>query len=35
MPELGSRYGYASFWVVCGVVVAALLVFFRRRGWLG
>jgi len=35
LPELGWRYGYAGFWVVCALVVAGLLVFFRRRGWLG
>jgi magnesium transporter len=33
-PELAWRYGYAAFWAVSIVVVALLLAFLRRRGWL-
>ncbi len=35
IPELSMRYGYAGFWVACLVVLTALVVWFRRRGWLG
>lgn len=35
MPELGMPYAYVAFWVVCIVVGIALLVLFRRLGWLG
>lgn len=35
LPELGFRYGYIVFWAVSLVVGAALLVLFRRLGWLG
>lgn len=36
MPELGWGWAYPlGFWVICGVVVVALLVFFWYRGWLG
>ena len=33
MPELGLRFGYPLLWLVMLGVVAAMLVFFRRRGW--
>lgn len=33
-PELAWKYGYAGFWVVSLIVVAGLLAFLRRRGWL-
>jgi magnesium transporter len=35
IPELGWRYSYAIFWIVCGTVVLGLLFFFWRRGWIG
>lgn len=35
MPELRWKYGYPLTWAVMLVTVAGLLVFFRRRGWLG
>lgn len=35
IPELGLRYGYAFFRVLCVFVTGGLLVFFRRKGWLG
>lgn len=34
MPELRWRYGYLVFWLVCGAIGTALLVVFRRLGWL-
>jgi magnesium transporter len=34
-PELHWHYGYVGFWGICGVMTAGLLLFFRRRGWLG
>lgn len=36
MPELewGFMYPWA-FWTVCGACVIGMLVYFRRRGWLG
>ena len=35
MPELGSRYGYPAALAVMLVVTVGLLLYFRRRGWLG
>ncbi len=35
MPELGWRYGYHLTWVIMLTVVAALLLYFRRNGWIG
>ena len=35
LPELGWRYGYVIFWVVCLLLGGGLLVMFRRLGWLG
>lgn len=35
MPELGWRYGYLAFWGVGLAMATALLVVFRRLGWLG
>ena len=34
LPELEVPWAYGVFWGVCAAVTAALLVFFRRRGWL-
>jgi magnesium transporter len=34
MPELDWPYGYAVFWGMCLVMVAMLLLLFRRLGWL-
>ena len=34
MPELHSRYGYPIAWAVMLAVAAAMVVFFRRKGWL-
>ncbi|MGI8916957.1 MAG: magnesium/cobalt transporter CorA [Pyrinomonadaceae bacterium] len=35
MPELQSRYGYYVVWGVMITVALGMLVFFRKRGWLG
>lgn len=35
MPELGWRYGYFFALGVMAAVASAMLVFFRRRGWIG
>ena len=34
MPELHSRYGYVSLWVVMIICVTGMYVFFRRKKWL-
>jgi magnesium transporter len=35
MPELNWRWGYPAVWLVMAAVAVAMLMFFRRRGWLG
>lgn len=35
MPELSWRYGYIAVLSLMGLVAAGLLLYFRRRGWLG
>jgi magnesium transporter len=35
MPELHSKYGYYAVWIIMLVVAVAMLLFFRRRGWIG
>jgi magnesium transporter len=35
MPELHSRYGYYTVWVIMIVVAVAMLYFFKRKGWIG
>lgn len=35
MPELGWKYGYPAFWVVSVIVSIAMVLFFRKLGWLG
>jgi magnesium transporter len=35
MPELGWTYGYPAVWGVMAVTTVAMLVYFRRKGWLG
>jgi magnesium transporter len=34
MPELRWRWGYAAVWGVMLAIAAALIVWFRRRGWI-
>lgn len=33
MPELGWRLGYLFVWIVFVVILAAMLIFFKRRNW--
>ena len=33
IPELGARYGYFVLWAVMIVTTAALLGYFKRKGW--
>ena len=35
MPELKSRYGYFVVWGLMITVALGMLMFFRKRGWLG
>jgi len=35
MPELGWRWAYPTFWAAMLVLGVVLLLWFRRRGWLG
>jgi magnesium transporter len=35
MPELGWRYGYPAALLVMAAIAAGLLIWFRRKGWLG
>lgn len=35
MPELHSRYGYYTVWVIMIVVAVGMLGLFWRRGWIG
>jgi magnesium transporter len=35
MPELHSRYGYYATWAIMICVAVAMLLFFKRRGWIG
>lgn len=33
-PEVGWRWGYPSFWLVCILIALVMLVLFRRKKWL-
>lgn len=35
MPELGLRWSYPTVWLMMAATAISMLVFFRRRGWLG
>ena len=35
MPELRGRFGYPIVLAIMGGVAAGLLLYFRRRGWIG
>jgi magnesium transporter len=35
MPELHSKYGYYAVWAIMLVVAVGMLLFFKRRGWIG
>ncbi len=34
MPELRQAWAYPAIWGICGIVVVAMLVFFKRKRWL-
>ncbi len=33
-PEIGWKYGYGLFWLVCGLIAVIMLLYFRRKRWL-
>ncbi len=33
-PELGWKFGYLFFWVVCLAIAGGMIVFFKRKKWL-
>jgi len=35
MPELHSRFGYYGVWIIMAIVAVGMLLFFKRRGWIG
>jgi magnesium transporter len=35
MPELHSRYGYYATWGIMLIVAFGMLLYFKRRGWIG
>ncbi len=35
MPELKYEYSYTILWIAMGVVAMGMLIFFRRKGWIG
>jgi len=35
MPEIHSKYGYYAVWLIMIVVAVGMLLFFKRRGWIG
>ena len=35
LPELKWRYGYPAVWVLMIVIAGSLLLWFRRKGWIG
>ena len=35
IPETKWAWAYPVFWVICLAMVVGLLIFFRRRGWIG
>jgi magnesium transporter len=35
MPELHSRYGYYATWIIMLTVAVGMLLYFKRRGWIG
>jgi magnesium transporter len=34
IPELGLRWAYPAFWLICILSILSMLVLFRRRRWL-
>jgi magnesium transporter len=35
MPELHSRYGYYVVWAIMIAIAVTMLIYFRRKGWIG
>ena len=35
IPELGWKYSYPVFLSVCGITTVSLLIYFKRKGWIG
>jgi magnesium transporter len=35
MPELPLKYGYFMVWGIMVLIVVAMILFFKRKGWLG
>jgi len=33
LPELGFKYSYPLFWLVCTAIAAGLFLFFKRKKW--
>ena len=33
-PEVRFEWGYPAFWLVSGFLVIAMLIYFRRKGWM-
>ena len=34
-PELHWKYSYPAFWIICIAQTVVLLLYFRRKGWIG
>lgn len=34
IPELSLPYGYLLFWILCGIIVVLMALFFHRKKWL-
>jgi magnesium transporter len=35
MPELSWRWGYPAIWTVFVLLTLGMVLFFRRKGWIG
>jgi magnesium transporter len=33
MPELSWQFGYPMVWILCLLIIASMLFFFKKRGW--
>jgi hypothetical protein len=33
IPELDLKWAYPAFWLICILLIIAMLLFFRRRKW--
>src|SRR5512139_1161527 len=34
LPELGLRWAYPAFWLICSLIILSMILYFRRRNWL-